>query len=106
GVWHQHYANGDYYALKPITPISLVKQPLTLTLKKGVPVEGTVVGLDGKPLAGAEVYFGGEMASNRIPPETTAADGRFAYAALPGDRVTLTVKAQSFAPELQQFTMP
>jgi len=106
-AWHHHYANGEAYMLKPVTPLSTLREgPLTLTLKRGIAVEGTVLGVDGKPLAGAEVYYGGVLASNRIPAETTAPDGRFAYAAAPGEHVVLTVKAKGCAPELKQFAMP
>ena len=49
--------------------------------------------------------FGGEMASNKMDPQKTGDDGKFAYAAKSGDEVVLTVTCKGYAPELQTLRM-
>ena len=63
----------------------------TSILARGNPIEGVVHDQDGKPIKGARVMYGGDMASNKMDPQKTGDDGKFAYAAKAGDEVVLTV---------------
>lgn len=104
GVWHYSYACGQYYELKRFTPEQM-RSGAQLILARGVPIEGVVLDTDGKPIKGARVTYGGEMASNKMPAQKTDDTGKFAYAAKPGEEVVLTVACKGYAPELQAFRM-
>ncbi|HEY1684778.1 MAG TPA: redoxin domain-containing protein [Tepidisphaeraceae bacterium] len=105
GVWDYRYANGDYYPMSEIPAAQLRDGSATLVLQRGLPVTGIVRGPDGQPLAGAKVLTGAQMCSNRVPEQTTGADGRFAYTARPMEMVTLTIWRKGYSPELMQFGM-
>jgi protocatechuate 3,4-dioxygenase beta subunit len=105
GAWDYRFANGEFYQMNQLTSAEAKDGSSKITLTRGVPVEGTVLKPDGTPLSGARVATGGEMASNRIPPQKTDKTGKFAYAAKPGEQVVLTVTAKGYATELVQFTM-
>ena len=104
GVWDYRYESHQFYPINRVTPISSIFDGShTDVLHPGVPISGTVDGPDGKPMEKASVLFGGELASNRMPPQITGKDGKFAFAAKAGEIVVLTVKASGCAPDLQQF---
>ena len=106
GAWHYQYANGSAYAMPAVKPISkLYDGSDTYVLERGLPIEGVVLGLDGKPVEGATVRYGGFSGSNTIPPQPTDKNGRFSYAAISGESVVLTARAKGCAPELQEFRM-
>ncbi len=105
GAWDYHHASGDFYQFKKFSASQARDGSIALVIPRGVPIEGVVTGADDKPLAGASVNYGGDMASNKMPLQKTDSEGKFEYAAKPGDRVVLTVEAKGYAPELTSFTM-
>lgn len=106
GTWDYHHDSGDTYAMNQYPLADLTARKVRLTLPRGVPIEGTVVEADGKPIAGARVAFGDRAVSFCMPQQTTGPDGRFAYAAKPGHEVSLMISADGYAMELSQFTAP
>jgi protocatechuate 3,4-dioxygenase beta subunit len=105
GVWHYNYASGDFFQFKKFSQAQARDGSATCILARGIPIEGVVVDQDDKPIKGARVIFGGEMASNKMDPQKTGDDGKFAYAAKTGDEVVLTVTCKAYAPELQTLHM-
>jgi len=105
GVWSYRYASGEFFPFKTFRAKEARDGSITLTLMRGVAIEGIVVDKDDKPLQGARVMFGGLMASNKMAPQLTDEKGRFFFAAKEGAMVTLTVTASGHSPELATFTM-
>ncbi|MDP9173324.1 MAG: M56 family metallopeptidase [Planctomycetota bacterium] len=106
GVWDLRYDTGPYYALNETSISKLQDGKFTLTVIRGVPIEGTVLGLDGKPAVGALVLPGPDrMPSNKIPSEKTDAAGHFSLAANPGEEVVITFSYKGCANEIIQFVM-
>jgi hypothetical protein len=104
-AWDYHHASGEFYQFKKFSAAQARDGSISLMIPRGVPIEGVVTGADDKPVAGASVNYGGDMASNKMPLQKTDSEGKFEYAAKPGERVVLTVKAKDYAPELVSFTM-
>jgi hypothetical protein len=98
----EHAARGTQVpGQRELTSDGLIAKTATLTLKRGVLIEGQVIGKDGKPLAGAGVGVGNDrVASNIVPEAKTDADGRFAVGVHPQGVVTLTIRAAGHAPEM------
>ncbi len=106
GAWDYHHASGDFYQFKKFSAAQARDGSIALVIPRGVPIEGVVTGADDKPLAGASVNYGGDMASNKMPLQKTDSEGKFEYRGQAGgDRVVLTVEAKGYAPELTSFTM-
>jgi beta-lactamase regulating signal transducer with metallopeptidase domain len=105
GVWDFRYANGSHYPSIAVEPVSrLFDGSYTFALKSGLPIEGVVMGIDGKPLEGAEILYGGGEGENSMPAQKTDKNGHFAYFAERGEAVTLVIRARGCAPEMVQFT--
>jgi len=108
GAWsHQCAISGGTYPINKDEPVASLRDgTATTVLERGVPIEGTVYGSDGKPLAKASVGTGGDrVPSNTIPVIRTDDNGKFTFNAKPGDLVVVTVKADKHAPDLKQFTV-
>ncbi len=112
GVHHPEYASGyrggsGFFAMNAFYDVQKLRDgTATLTLPRGVKIEGVVLGPNDKPVAGARVGIGSDrVASNMIPEVKTDGSGKFRMASFAGDSVVLTVMAKGFAPELQQFTL-
>ncbi|HMD53767.1 MAG TPA: carboxypeptidase regulatory-like domain-containing protein, partial [Phycisphaerae bacterium] len=72
----------------------------------GISVQGSVLDPDGKPVRNAQIVIGPDRYGDlTIPPERTVRSGGFSFAAAPGQQVVVTVLANGYAPELQQFVM-
>jgi len=101
---YHHECLGDkpfYEYTEPIQPESALHDgSAVLRLERGTPIEGTVVGPDGKPVAGVEVIYGDESPSAhfRIPPVETDAQGKFSLGIKPGVASSLTIRASGFGP--------
>jgi beta-lactamase regulating signal transducer with metallopeptidase domain/protocatechuate 3,4-dioxygenase beta subunit len=107
GAWDHRYANGNSYDMPETSIDKLQDGQFKLTLARGLPIEGTVLGVDGKPLADAVVLPGADrMVSNKIPSQHTDAAGHFKFAAKPGEKVVLTFSSDHSANELREFIMP
>ena len=105
GVWSYDHASGSFFPFDSFSFDVAQQRKIQSTIPKGVPIQGTVFGKNGKPLQGAEVMFGADMASNKMDPQVTDEEGRFHFAAKQGENVTLTIKADDHAPEVQNFVM-
>ncbi len=104
-VWDYGYASGEHFQFREFTSNQARDGSISLVLARGVPIEGVVYGSNGKPLKGARVMYGGQMASNKMDPQLTDNEGKFRYAANLGEKVVLTVTAKGHSPELAAFTM-
>jgi hypothetical protein len=70
-------------------------------LRSGTLLQGSVTDTDGKPVSGAKVLLGDNaMVMNKIPPESTDAQGKFTYVLEPGHHAVLTATAPGFAPQM------
>ncbi len=105
GVWSYRYVSGEFFQFQTFKSKEARDGLITLTLPRGVAIEGVVLDKDEKPLKGARVMYGGQMASNKMDPQLTDEKGRFFYAAKEGEAVTLTVTASGHSPELATFKM-
>ena len=104
-AWDYQHLDGDYFFLKPFTPVSALRdKTAVLTLPRGVAVSGTVVDpFSGRPIPNATLAFGADQsASNKIPPLTTRGDGTFSLSVRPGTRLFLTATAARYRPEVHE----
>ena len=90
---------------EPFKPASALRDGTAiLRVKRGTPIKGTVLAPDGRPVAGAEVYYGeGRRFGNAIPPLKTDAQGRFTLGIKPGTASTLAARAHGFGPTVQRL---
>jgi protocatechuate 3,4-dioxygenase beta subunit/peroxiredoxin len=104
GAWDYQHLEKEFFPLQEFSPFSALRDhSAVFALKRGVAITGTVFGPDGKPLMDAKVAFGTDrIVSNDIPELKTGADGKFSMAAQPGMMVTLTVRAEGCAPQMQR----
>jgi len=105
GVWSYRHVSGEFFQFQTFQSKEARDGSITLTLPRGVSIDGTVLDKDDKPLKGARVMYGGQMASNKMDPQLTDDKGKFFYTAQEGEKVTLTVTASGHAPELATFQM-
>jgi hypothetical protein len=85
---------------------ALFDRSAELVLDRGAPVEGVVLGVDGKPLAGAKVGVGADRVCSNVTPEfETDANGRFTFGGKVGEMIVVTVKAKGHAPDQRRFVM-
>ena len=104
GVWDYRYVTDGNYESNEVPVSKLLDGSATLTVVRGVPLEGVVLGPDGKPLTGAQVGLGRDRAGNNpVPLQQTDAAGHFAFTVKPDSDVVLTVIAKGCSPELQQL---
>ncbi|HZN66201.1 MAG TPA: carboxypeptidase regulatory-like domain-containing protein [Tepidisphaeraceae bacterium] len=105
GTYHLKYAIGAFYPMNAFEPHSALRDgSATVRLPRGVPVEGVVLGAEGKPVKGAAVGVGRDRVASNVTPEfNTDEQGKFSFAAQPGEQCVITVKAKGHAPELQEF---
>ena len=73
----------------------------TMVMKKGVTVQGTILDIDGKPVAQANVYQGSDRFGSSFPETKTDDTGQFLFANNRPGEMVLTIIAKGFAPELQ-----
>ena len=106
GTYHLDYAIGAFIPLKSATDASLRDGSFSLSLNPGIEVRGTILGPDGSPVHGAKVGIGtSRAASNTIPEFSSDEMGNFRFFADPEERAVVTVKADGFAPDQQQFRL-
>ncbi len=103
GVWSYRHVSGEFFQFQTFQSKEARDGSITLTLPRGVSIEGIVLNDDDKPLKGARVMYGGGMASNKMDPQLTNEEGKFFYTAKEGETVTLTITAPGYAPELAIF---
>ena len=104
---YHHLCLSDHpnYYLQEFKPLAALRDgTATLRLRRGTTVEGTIVGPDGKPVAGAEVIFGDAgRVVNTIPPLKTDAQGRFSLGIAPGVVSKLIARHAGFGPALESI---
>jgi uncharacterized GH25 family protein/thiol-disulfide isomerase/thioredoxin len=89
-----------------ITTAMLRNETATLTLKRGISVQGQVTNPAGKPIKDAIVVQGDDPYSSNMPCKfPTDADGRFKLPALPLGERTLTVIAPGWAPQMRRVDL-
>lgn len=77
-----------------------------MVMKKGIRVAGRVLDNQGKPIAGAHVYQGGDRFGSNYPETKTNADGDFKFAhCRPNAELVLTVTAKGCAPDQKSLTL-
>jgi hypothetical protein len=121
GVWHFDEAPADLeglsYRLKhpdyvedlnfttPRIPAGILRdRTVVWVMKKGVPARGMVIDDQDRPIANAEILPGkSRVCSGEMPSFRTDAAGRFSLLLSPGDRASLTIKAEGHAPALLEF---
>ena len=74
-----------------------------VTLKQGLTITGRIVDADGKPIEKASASFGTGKLSTSLPTALTDADGQFEIAQCEPGPSAVTVKAKSYAPQLQKI---
>ncbi|MGL4464736.1 MAG: carboxypeptidase regulatory-like domain-containing protein, partial [Planctomycetia bacterium] len=74
-------------------------------LQRGVELSGRVVGEDGKPAAGATVYFARNIQQYESKTVKTGADGVYAVKGLPADATTVVVHAPGKAPQMKTIDL-
>lgn len=105
GVWSYRHISGEFFRFKDFTSNDAKAGSIALTLPKGISIEGVVMDKNEKPLKGAQVMFGSQMASNKMEPQLTNAEGQFLYTAKEGEKVTLTITAPGHSPEIASFML-
>jgi peroxiredoxin/protocatechuate 3,4-dioxygenase beta subunit len=92
------------YFLESFKPLSALRDgSAVFPLRRGTRVDGTVLGPDGQPVAGADVFYGeGRGFANSIPPVKTDAQGRFTFGIKPGTTAHLIAQAAGSGPALQE----
>jgi len=90
------------FYLEPFKPESALRDAsAVLRLQRGTLIEGTVCAPDGRPVGGAEVYYGEERGyGNSIPSMTANAEGKFTLGIKPGTQATLIASSAGFGPTL------
>jgi peroxiredoxin/protocatechuate 3,4-dioxygenase beta subunit len=74
-----------------------------LRLERGTRIEGRVESPDGRPVSGAQVFYGRH--DNSIPPVKTDDRGTFALGIKPGVATSLTARHSGFGPTMQAITI-
>jgi RNA polymerase sigma factor (sigma-70 family) len=98
-----------FFYMKDFSPLSALRDgSAMLRLERGTHIEGTVVSPAGRPVSGAEVFYGKVFWSNgpfgnAIPPLKTDAQGKFTMGVMPGTISTLTAQSSGFGPTLQNI---
>lgn len=112
GKYHFDYistydGSAGFFAMEEIKDDTALRQGnAVFTLKRGVMIEGTVVGQDGQPIARAGIGLGQDrVASNALPETYTDNTGQFSIATHPTGITYLTVKAAGHAPQLFKLQM-
>ncbi|HLL90698.1 MAG TPA: carboxypeptidase-like regulatory domain-containing protein, partial [Tepidisphaeraceae bacterium] len=72
------------------------------TMKKGFAVAGRVTDATGKPVSGAKVAQGDDRWGSHFPDTLTNAAGEFRFTQSEPAKMTLTVQAKGYAPDLRQ----
>jgi len=92
-----------FFIPEEFKPLSILRDgSATLRLRRGTTIDGSAVGPDGRPVAGAEIIVGSEQRmGNSIPPVKTDAKGRFTLGFKPGIATTLTARHVGFGPAVQ-----
>ena len=104
-AWDYHHLESDYFLLKPYTPVSALRtKTAVLTLPRGVDVTGTVLNpFTGQAIPNATITFGADQSvSNKIPPLTAGADGKFSLGIHPGAKLFMTASAGGYRPEVHE----
>ncbi len=71
---------------------------------RGTLIEGKVLTPDGRPVPGAEVFYGeGRRYGNSIPPIRTDSQGRFSMGIKPGTITSVTARVAGFGPVGQEL---
>jgi thiol-disulfide isomerase/thioredoxin len=106
-VTHTQFVSDQYWQdsqkASGVTTAMLLRETATLTLKRGVFVEGRVSDKNGNPIKDALIIHGDDpyfaQPKSDFP---VAADGRFKLPALPPRETNLTVIAPGWAPEMRR----
>lgn len=105
GVWSYRHVSGEFFQFQNFKSTDAKAGAITLSLSRGISIEGVVMDKNDKPLQGAQVMFGSQMASNKMDPQSTNEKGEFLYTAQEGEMVTLTITAPGHSPEIASFKM-
>lgn len=93
---HPEYCTGTAHPL----PEKLRDMTAVLAMKKGLVLQGVVLGDNGQPIEGATVKQGPMCCSPSNPPMKTDAAGRFRFTNITPGPLILTFQAEGHAPEL------
>ena len=101
GAYHHLFLTDEStHGTDKVIPLPALRDgSAVLRLERGTRIEGTVVSPDGRPVSGAEVYFG--RRDNSIPPTKTDDRGAFALGIKPGVVSSLTARPPGFGPTMQ-----
>ncbi|QEH31875.1 ECF RNA polymerase sigma factor SigE [Aquisphaera giovannonii] len=96
----QYLTENNAYMPEEFKPHSALRDgSAALRLRRGTPVEVTVRSAEGRPVAGAEVFYGlGRRFGNALPPARTDDRGRLTLGIKPGTASSLTARAPGFGP--------
>ena len=105
GTYHHLYlTEQSFFQMDDFQPLSALRdRSAVLRLRRGIRIDGTVLGPDGRPVPDAAIVYGGEnfRAVNRIPPVKTDPHGRFTLGIAPGTISVLTARCAGFGPTQQ-----
>ena len=101
GAYHHLFlTDQSTHGTEKVMPLSALRDgSAVLRLERGTRIEGTVVSPDGRPVSGAEVFYGRH--DNSIPPVKTDDRGTFALGIKPGVASSLTARHAGFGPAMQ-----
>ena len=105
GAYHHLFlTDQSTHGTEKVMPFSALRDgSAVLRLERGTMIEGTVVSPDGRPMSGADVYYGRH--DNSIPPVKTDDRGTFALGIKPGVTSTLTARHAGFGPAMQAISV-
>ena len=101
GAYHHLFlTDQSTHGTETVMPLLALRDgSAVLRLERGTRIEGTVVSPDGRPISGAEVFFGRDH--NSIPTVKTDDRGTFALGIKPGVASSLTARHAGFGPAMQ-----
>ena len=107
-VTHPDYISDDHWGERQddanISTQMLLDETATLTLKRGIRVQGQVTDPDGKPIKNAIVVLGDNPYDSRVPQKfPTDDEGRFHLPAMKSQETTLSVIIGGWAPQLRHL---
>ena len=107
-VTHPDYISDDHWGERQddanISTQMLLDETATLTLKRGIRVQGQVTDPDGKPIKNAIVVLGDNPYDSRVPHKfPTDDEGRFHLPAMKSQETTLSVIIGGWAPQLRHL---
>ncbi|MGH7140522.1 MAG: carboxypeptidase-like regulatory domain-containing protein, partial [Pirellulales bacterium] len=107
-ISHPDYINdqswGEMQQKQNVTMEQLRAKTAVIVMQRGINVTGTVTDADGKPVSGPVVVYGDQPYQQEGSQEVrTGVDGVYRFPPLPPGRMTVTVVAEGWMPQLRKI---